>query len=111
MRIHCHSIDPDSDGMKRYYSHYTFIYPDVRLKNYVIELLGNRIVKIFPFEKEIANTEFYSGTLFFLPIDISYADVEKQAEKVFTEYIDNSYAITINTETEFKVYHDGTVLI
>lgn len=58
--------------MKRFLSHYTFIYPDVYLKNTVVELndKGN-ILKIFPFEKEIEKTEFYSGLLMFLPENIS----------------------------------------
>lgn len=58
--------------MKRFLSHYTFIYPDVYLKNTVVELndRGN-ILKIFPFEKEIEKTEFYSGLLLFLPEDIA----------------------------------------
>ncbi|WP_165023365.1 hypothetical protein [Dysgonomonas sp. ZJ279] len=54
--------------MKRYYSHFTFIYPDIYLKNHVVELDSeNRIVKCFPFEKEIEKTEFYSGWLMFIP--------------------------------------------
>lgn len=58
--------------MKRFLSHYTFIYPDMYLKNTVVELndRGN-ILKIFPFEKEIEKTEFYSGLLIFLPEDIA----------------------------------------
>lgn len=54
--------------MKRYYSHYTYIYPDTYLKNTVVEMDDtNNIVKVFPFEKEIAKTEFRSGALFFVP--------------------------------------------
>ncbi len=54
--------------MKRYYSHYTYIYPNTYLKDSVVELDNtNNIVKIFPFEKELEKTEFSSGVLFFVP--------------------------------------------
>lgn len=54
--------------MKRYYSHYTYIYPNTYLKNSVVELDNtNNIVKVFPFEKEIEKTEFSAGVLFFVP--------------------------------------------
>lgn len=54
--------------MRRYYSHYTFIHPDTYLKNHIVEVDDeNRISDIFPFEKEIEKTEFYSGLLVFLP--------------------------------------------
>lgn len=54
--------------MKRYYSHYTYIYPDIFLKNCIIEIDDKqRITYIFPFKKEIEKTEFYSGLLLFLP--------------------------------------------
>ncbi len=60
--------------MKRYYSHYTFIYPDIYLKNHIVEMddEGN-IDRFFIFEKEIEKTEFYSGLLVFLP-EISTVD-------------------------------------
>lgn len=54
--------------MKRYYSHYTFIYPDTYLKDTVVEMDDtNNIVKVFPFEKELERTQFHSGALFFVP--------------------------------------------
>lgn len=54
--------------MKRYYSHYTYIYPDTYLKNTIVELdNANNIVNVFPFEKELEKTEFRSGILFFVP--------------------------------------------
>ena len=55
--------------MKRLYAHYTFIYPDKYLENYVVEL--NRqgfILSYYPFEKEMANTEFFSGLQVFIPV-------------------------------------------
>ncbi|WP_165042974.1 hypothetical protein [Dysgonomonas sp. ZJ709] len=62
--------------MKRYYSHFTFIYPDIYLKNHVVELDSeNRIVKCFPFEKEIEKTEFYSGWLMFVPTELKSFDI------------------------------------
>lgn len=58
--------------MKRYYSHYTFIYPDIYLKNHIVEMDSDgHIVNCFPFEKEIERTEFYSGVLAFIPQDFS----------------------------------------
>jgi hypothetical protein len=54
--------------MKRYYSHYTFIYPDIFLKNHLVEINSDsQIMRIFPFDKETERTEFYSGLLLFLP--------------------------------------------
>jgi hypothetical protein len=53
--------------MKRYYSHYTFIYPDILLKNHIVEVNSEyQITRIFPFDKETERTEFYSGLLLFL---------------------------------------------
>lgn len=53
--------------MKRFYSHYTFISPDIHFKNIVIELDNkNYISNIYEFEKEIESTEFYSGWLLFI---------------------------------------------
>lgn len=54
--------------MKRYYSHYTYIYPDTYLKDTVVEMDDhNNIIKVFPFEKELERTEFKPGILFFVP--------------------------------------------
>jgi hypothetical protein len=61
--------------MKRYYSHYTFIYPDISLKNHIVELNDNdEITTYFPFGTEIEKTEFYSGLLIFLPDTVSATD-------------------------------------
>jgi len=60
--------------MKRYYSHYTYIHPDIFLKNSIVETDDEcRITRIFPFDREIERTEFYSGLLLFLQegIDLS----------------------------------------
>ncbi|GHV38652.1 hypothetical protein FACS1894179_02370 [Bacteroidia bacterium] len=59
--------------MKRYYSHYTFIYPDIYVKNYIVEMDDNRkIIRIFPYDKEVEKTEFHSGLLIFLPDNIPF---------------------------------------
>lgn len=61
---------------RRFFSHYTFIYPDLFLKNVVVELNNEgRISLVFPFEREIENTEFYSGKLIFLPVGIDMNDL------------------------------------
>lgn len=57
--------------MKRFYSHYSFIYPDVYLKNYIVEVgENNHITACFLFEREIENTSFYSGLLLYIPQNI-----------------------------------------
>ena len=74
--------------MKRYYSHYTYIYPSTYLKNSVVELDGmNNITNIFPYEKEIEKTQFYSGILFFVPntMRINKYLVEFTKKQVFKE--------------------------
>lgn len=60
--------------MKRYFSHYTFIYPDILLKNHVLELSEGDVV-FYQYTHEIANTEFYSGLIICLPENISLEDV------------------------------------
>lgn len=56
--------------MRRYFSHYTYIHPNIYLKNHIVELDDEyHILKVFPFEKEIERTEFYSGILIFIPQD------------------------------------------
>jgi hypothetical protein len=59
--------------MRRYYSHYTFVYPDIYVKNFIVEMDGLRITSISPFDKEIEKTEFYSGLLVFLPDDVPFS--------------------------------------
>lgn len=69
--------------MKRYYSHYTFIYPNIYIKNYIVEMDDNRrIIRVFPYSREVEKTEFYSGLLAFLPDNIPFteellADIKK----------------------------------
>ncbi|MDH6309643.1 hypothetical protein M2451_002173 [Dysgonomonas sp. PFB1-18] len=77
--------------MKRYYSHYTFIYPDICLKNHIVELNDDdKITTYFPFEAEIEKTEFYSGLLIFLPDTVSATDslmnsIKSEVRHRFTE--------------------------
>ena len=55
--------------MKRYYSHYTIIHPSLFLKNHVVELdEENRLIRYYPYQNEIRNTEFYSGLLIFVSL-------------------------------------------
>lgn len=57
--------------MKRYYSHYTFIYPNIYLKNYIIEVNDKgQITNAFSFRSEVEKTEFYSGLLLFYPVGV-----------------------------------------
>ena len=52
--------------MKRFFSHYTFLYPVLFLRNVVVELDdSNRLLAYYPFQEEVRNTEFYSGLLLF----------------------------------------------
>ena len=54
--------------MKRYYSNYTYIYPDQYLENEVVELDdANNILSVQPFEKELENTKYHQGLLLFVP--------------------------------------------
>lgn len=70
-----------SQHYRRIYSHYSFIYPNQHYKNVVIELTkDNRIIRIFPFEKEIEDTEFYSGRVFYLPVEVFVSDIDMNAE-------------------------------
>jgi len=57
--------------LKRYYAHYTFIYPDTFLKNHIVELSDEGIISsVCLFEKEVAGTEFFSGIQLFIPEEI-----------------------------------------
>ncbi len=63
--------------MKRYYSHYAFIYPNIYLKSYIVEVDDSgQITNAFPFSREIEKTEFYSGLLIFHPegIEVNLRD-------------------------------------
>lgn len=56
----------------RYYAHYTVIYPDRLLINYIIETdEQGKITAEYSFERELANTLFHSGLQLFIPEDIA----------------------------------------
>jgi len=90
--------------MRRYYSHYTFIYPDIYLKNYVVEInKEHQITSIFPFEREIERTEFYSGLLLFLPDDMDkdldmYSIINKE------QFYEESH-IQTSPDKRYKMIH------
>lgn len=91
--------------IRRYYSHYTFIYPDTYLKNHIVELdEKDRVISFYPFEKEIENTEFYSGVIVFLPQHFSDKELIKEikeAIKYRNKNIQDDLDITIrNINTE-----------
>lgn len=75
--------------MKRYYSHYTYIHPDIYLRNHIVELDDiHRISRYFPFEKEIEMTEFYSGLILFVPLSIKMdkSKIEAIIQNCLTAY-------------------------
>ena len=84
--------------MKRFYSHYTFIYPGKFLKNYIVEISdeGNILCE-YPFEKEIQGTEFHSGLQIFLPDGlvnkIRIADLVELEPRIATYIKNGSYLI------------------
>lgn len=56
--------------MKRYYSHYTFIYPDIYIKGFIVEIDDEgKITRLYRYEKEVEKTEFHSGLLIYMPVD------------------------------------------
>lgn len=96
--------------MRRYYSHYTFIYPSTYLKNHIVEMdSANHITSVFPFTEEIEKTEFYSGLLIFS---------SKANEKAWNEYptdtdrwekFSNIENFSL-TDTEYSVIYEGVRL-
>ncbi|MDR1883295.1 MAG: hypothetical protein LBR26_11030 [Prevotella sp.] len=98
--------------MKRYYSHYTFIYPGIYFKNHVVEMdAEGHIVRCFPFEKETERTEFYSGLLAFVPEDRTDRIKEilqdvKVAVDIVNDCADNC---CIRPDISFKPYHKENV--
>lgn len=76
--------------MRRYYSHYTYIYPDVYLANHIVELDSKQeISSYYPFEKEIEKTEFYSGLIVFLPkfVNVDESLIEQIKSEVKRKYL------------------------
>jgi hypothetical protein len=57
---------------RNYFAHYTFIYPDILLKNSVVKLDETGcLIGYHAFEKETQNTFFHSGLQVFLPLSIA----------------------------------------
>jgi hypothetical protein len=53
---------------RNYYAHYTFIYPDIFLKNHVVSVdAGGHITGHHAFKEETPNTLFHSGLQVFIP--------------------------------------------
>ena len=58
--------------MKRLAAHYVLLPDDRLLKQHYVELDDeNRLLGVFPLEREIANTVFYNGILLIHPGNIS----------------------------------------
>ena len=97
---------------RRYYSHYTYIHPDIYLKNYVIGLdYTNHIIEYFPFEKEVESTEFYSGMLIFLPQNISITDILPHIEQNKAIFGINNKKPVIQ-DVKYSIYNeDGCVIL
>ena len=99
--------------MKRYYSHFTFIYPDHYLKNHIIELDdNNHIIKVFPFEKEIASTSFFSGLLIFIPSNIRLSnDILASIKKEISEpSVDDKKTFLSQNEPHIIYNEDGNIV-
>lgn len=96
--------------MKRFYSHFTFIYPDIYLKHSIIEIDSlHRIVNIFPFEKEIERTEFYSGWLLFIPqnIELDVAILQNLKQ----EHTLNNCIKLENINIRYNIYSEDGLII
>ncbi|SBW05884.1 hypothetical protein [uncultured Dysgonomonas sp.] len=98
--------------MKRYFSHYTFIYPDIYLRNHVVEISDDmKQISFFPFDREIERTEFYSGLLIFIPENTSDKTdfiISKVKSAMITAaiYSGNTH---IQSDTCFNLYHEENV--
>lgn len=102
--------------MRRFYSHYAFIYPDIYLRNYVLEFdPQNRIINYFLFKKEIENTLFYSGLLVVVPADIELTpayipDLKRQIISDSVRWNDVR-RLDLPTQDTFLIYdEDGNLL-
>ncbi|WP_029906218.1 hypothetical protein [Prevotella sp. 10(H)] len=97
--------------MKRYYSHYTFIYPDISLKNHIVEIDDeDRITGFFPFTKEIEKTEFYSGLLIFLPKEMTSIqnDLLKKIKDSFL-HKEDGVTIHLNLDIHYRIFREESI--
>jgi len=102
--------------MKRFYSHYTFIYPDIHLKNFILELdCDNHITNCFPFEKEIENTCFYSGLLIFVPDHqkFDYEIISGLKKEITNNTVrpNNKKEIYLPSKHAYSVYTEDGILL
>lgn len=100
--------------MQRYYSHYTFIYPDKIFKNHIVTLdKFKQIVSCQPFNKETAHTFFHSGILFLIPISINATPilVDNLKKKLLTEINKQNTELTCPTPDSYNVYDENLTLI
>lgn len=98
--------------MKRYFSHYTFIYPNIYLRNHIVEVSGDmKLISFFPFDREIERTEFYSGLLIFIP-ENSFDKTDYIISEVKSAVIaaaNYSGDTLIQSDTRFRLYHEENV--
>ncbi len=98
--------------MKRYFSHYTFIYPDIYLRNHIVEVSDDmKQISFFPFDREIERTEFYSGLLIFIPENSSDKTGHIISEAKLAVITDANYSgdTHIQSDTCFRLYHEENV--
>lgn len=87
----------------RYFSHYIYIEPDILLKNYVVEMNDeHHITNVFPFEREIEKTEFYSGILMFIEDKLPLSVVSLEEIKNIDLTQGN---INLNLDRKYKILH------
>lgn len=95
--------------MKRYYSHYTFIYPDIYLRNCVVEVNDeSQITNVFTFDKEIERTEFYSGLLLFMPVD---TELSKKTESDIENRLFSDKSHIPVSDIRYKIIHNDDFAI
>ncbi|MBF0647779.1 hypothetical protein IR083_02960 [Dysgonomonas sp. GY75] len=98
--------------MKRYFSHYTFIYPDIYLRNHIVEVSDDmKQISFFPFDREIERTEFYSGLLIFIPENTSYRtdSIISDAKSVIITAVNYSGKTNTHSDAPYNLYHEEDV--
>jgi hypothetical protein len=98
--------------MKRYFSHYTFIYPDIYLRNHIVEVSDDmKQISHFTFDREIERTEFYSGLLIFIPENISDRtdSVISDAKSAVITAMNYSGKAHVRSDAPYNLYHEEDV--
>ena len=95
--------------MKRYYAHFTILYPNIYLKNIVVELdCENRISSLIPYCKEIEKTEFHSGYIYLIPSHISLDKlVLDNLKNELQESQINDVCNKIDMTISYQIYDDS----